>query len=403
MKKAVILIFLGVLTGVTGCMLQRAYPPTDASNRSNPYEIPDFRSKERTLGKPQATQPENSSEGLPDEDDVKGEKQRSIPSLESRLAKAGTGGAHIIHRVKAGETLSEIAKTHYGVYRKDVLDNLKTINEIQETDTVQAGWKLILPIMTIDGDDRPKLPVEDASPSDPVPKSLAEALKPSESIADNAPGAAPPPPHAEKTTERPPSDRCREGVAAFERGDYPSAYEAFAALSGDGQACKTCGRYLEEIEVRADRHFEKGLDFFRQRAYARAAQEFEKACIPPMRSQAAEYLFKSHFEIALKQFLEYQRTRDLQIYTQAKNSLNQARRFRPECLGCADYEEAFKKTHYNNGIKYFTGNDGDSMDNALREWERVQFVDPGYKDVSENILQAEALLKKLKKFKKVSL
>ena len=163
-----------------------------------------------------------------------------------------------------------------------------------------------------------------------------------------------------------------------------------------------CGDYLKEIEARAGRHFEKGLDLYRQREYAPAAQEFEKARIPPMRAQTSEYLFKSHFEIALKHFLEYQRSGNRSLYAQARTSLNQARRYRGECPACADYEEAFKKTHYNNGIKYFTGNDGDSMDNALREWERVRFIDPGYKDVAENILQAQALLKKLKKFKKVS-
>ena len=42
------------------------------------------------------------------------------------------------------------------------------------------------------------------------------------------------------------------------------------------------------------------------------------------------------------------------------------------------------------------------MDKAVEEWEKVRFTDPGYKDVMENIAQAQALLKKLKKFKKVS-
>jgi hypothetical protein len=87
---------------------------------------------------------------------------------------------------------------------------------------------------------------------------------------------------------------------------------------------------------------------------------------------------------------------------QARASLNQARAYREGCPGCVDYEEIFKKTHYNNGIKYFTDNDGESMEKAVQQWEKVHFIDPEYKDVAENITQAEALLKKLMKFKEVS-
>jgi hypothetical protein len=42
------------------------------------------------------------------------------------------------------------------------------------------------------------------------------------------------------------------------------------------------------------------------------------------------------------------------------------------------------------------------MEKAVQQWEKVQFIDPEYKDVAENITQAEALLKKLMKFKEVS-
>lgn len=362
--------------------------------------------------------PMDSIEGLPEKDasthgpgtrkspsvktPKKGAKQRSIPSLEARLAKVGTGEAHVIHLVQAGETLSEIAKARYGTSGKELLQTLKKVNELQETDTVQAGWELILPLMTIDGEDRPKSEMEGSLAADPAAKTGEDAPLSSGGEGDQELTASTALSADEKITREPSVSRFQEGVAAFEREDYPAAYDAFAFESGAGQRCDDCAPYLKEIEAQAGLHFETGLGLFRQRAYAKAIKEFEKARIPPNHSQTAEHLFKSHFEIALKKFLQYKRSGNRNLYIQAQTSLNQARQYSTECPGCADYEEVFKKTHYNNGIKYFTGNDGDGMDNALKEWEKVRFIDPGYKEVSENILQAQAMLKKLKKFKKVS-
>lgn len=402
MNKIVILVLLGVFTGITGCMLQRYFPPAPPAERQQPHGRAAVGSKEDSAEKPRTDRRIEPRKGPDGGAAVQNEKQRSIPSLESRLARAGAGEAHIIHPVQAGETLSEIAKKHYGTYRKDLIERLRAVNGIQETDTVQAGWELIVPVMKIHGEKRPKLTAEGPPPADPAGEPAKEAMQPPAGMEGDAAGAPPPAPDAERESGEPPTGRFVEGLAALDRKDYPAAYEAFAAAAGAGSRCDACGDYLKEIEARAGRHFEKGLDLYRQREYAPAAQEFEKARIPPMRAQTSEYLFKSHFEIALKHFLEYQRSGNRSLYAQARTSLNQARRYRGECPACADYEEAFKKTHYNNGIKYFTGSDGDSMDNALREWERVRFIDPGYKDVAENILQAQALLKKLKKFKKVS-
>jgi tetratricopeptide (TPR) repeat protein len=98
--------------------------------------------------------------------------------------------------------------------------------------------------------------------------------------------------------------RFQEGVAAFEKKDYPTAFNAFTSVSRTESRCDTCREYLVEIEERAELHFENGLGFFRKRNYARAIEEIEKARIPPLEPGATEYLFKSHFEIALKKFLQ---------------------------------------------------------------------------------------------------
>ena len=329
-------------------------------------------------------------------------KNQSIPSLQERFAKGEIRGEHVIHVVQSGETLSQITMKYYGTCNNDILQTLKKINEIEETDTVQAEWELILPILTVDGEARPSLTTVNINDIrvDPKPGNSAHVSVNDNNAVDNKVSEARP-----KDIEAagdPAVARFQEGVAAFEKEEYPAAYDTFAAVSGSQKHGAPCEKYLKEIEERAKLHFEMGLSFFRKRNYAKAIQEIEKACIPPIKPQATEYLFKSHFEIALKKFLKYKRSENKFHLAQAQTSLSQARKYSAECPACTDYEDVFKKTHYNNGIKYFTGNDGEGMDKAVEEWEKVRFIDPGYKEVSENIVQAEALLKKLKKIKKVT-
>ena len=330
-------------------------------------------------------------------------KQRSIPPLEERLAKGGQGDAYRIHAVQPGETLSEIMMAYYGTCKGDALSRVKKTNEIEEMDTVQAGWQLILPVIMVDGVLRPDPAVDDISD---IPASVAAAEVSSHAPDGNPEDAGSAPremPMDEIPTLTSPSiSLFQEGVTAFKNEDYGAAYDAFTAVYDYESRCDTCEEYLAETEARAKLHLENGLGFFRKRNYAHAIRELKKARVPATESQAQEYLFKSYFEIALKRFLQYKRSGSKNLLLRAENSLKQAQTYRSDCPGCLEYEEVFKKTHYNNGIKYFTGNDGESMDKAVKEWEKVRFVDPEYKDVEQNIIQAEDLLKKLKKFKKVS-
>jgi tetratricopeptide (TPR) repeat protein len=401
MKKIVVLLLAIFLLGETGCMLDhrtpsKGAPEAPASSRGRIAKTAGkyknsarYRSAALRKGRSVSQPPEES-------------KQRSIPSLHQRLANAGPSGAYVIHLVQPGETLSEIAVAYYDSCREDLIQALKQINEIQETDTVQAGWELILPLQTAGSSVRPELAMEGAPETSLDPKSEISADRDVDTGGDD--GGSPPGPASEEVPlfKDAVMARFQEGVAAFEKKDYPTAFNAFTSVSRTESRCDTCREYLVEIEERAELHLEKGLGFFRKRNYARAIEEIEKARIPPLEPGATEYLFKSHFEIALKKFLQYKRTGDRVALVQARASLNQARAYREGCPGCVDYEEIFKKTHYNSGIKYFTDNDGESMEKAVQQWEKVHFIDPEYKDVAENITQAEALLKKLMKFKEVS-
>ena len=71
------------------------------------------------------------------------------------------------------------------------------------------------------------------------------------------------------------------------------------------------------------------------------------------------------------------------------------------CEQCAGYVEKslarFKEAHYNKGIVYYNN---EKLAEAISEWEMVYEIDPGYKDVEQNLSQAKKLLEKLEQIKK---
>ena len=58
---------------------------------------------------------------------------------------------------------------------------------------------------------------------------------------------------------------------------------------------------------------------------------------------------------------------------------------------------SFKDSHYNKGVVYYGKQ---QLTEAVAEWEMVYELDPGYKDVEQNLKKARDLLNKLEKIKK---
>ncbi len=56
------------------------------------------------------------------------------------------------------------------------------------------------------------------------------------------------------------------------------------------------------------------------------------------------------------------------------------------CSQCRTYiktcEDTYKEKHYNLGIHYFGK---EQLEQAIKEWELVEKIDPGYKDVQSNL------------------
>ena len=401
MRNIIIFVSVLIFAGVTGCAIEHQSFPAKAARPHPESPHPTGSDSSGTIaggsGPGSLALPETESDTEPASE----AKPQRIPSLDAHHVKTDTNKSNIIHTVEPGETLSQIAVHYYGSCKDELLHLLKSINEIHETDSLQAGRQLILPLPAVDGGIPPVLTTTSATCANGSPKSGQSTDSPGKdaTAVDKRSGMARG--NGEEAPD-PFNDQMAKGLVALKKRDYRTAHRAFSAAAEGHRKDSRCSKYLKEIEAIANHHFENGLSFYRKRNYVGAIAEIEKACIPPLEVQTTEYLFKSHFEIAMKKFLRYRRTGNKRDFDQAQNSLNRARAYQASCTGCNDYEEIFKKTHYNNGIKYFTGDNGEGMDKAVEEWEKVRFIDPGYKDVTENIDQAQFLLKKLRNLKKVS-
>jgi cell fate (sporulation/competence/biofilm development) regulator YmcA (YheA/YmcA/DUF963 family) len=53
--------------------------------------------------------------------------------------------------------------------------------------------------------------------------------------------------------------------------------------------------------------------------------------------------------------------------------------------------------HYKRGIRFF---DKERLNEAIKEWELVRYMDPDYKKVNELINKAKMLLEKIEELKK---
>ncbi|GBC60101.1 peptidoglycan-binding protein [Desulfonema ishimotonii] len=324
---------------------------------------------------------------------------------------------YVLHTVRSGETLSEIAMQHYGTYKKyNTLATIKNFNRITDVNALKPGQQIRIPVIRIEGVMRPPAPASPAAVSEPAsppakPRPSAPVLSPLEkgirlyragnytkAIAEFEKTLRTAPGH-EKAAYYLKSARIRRGTERYEKGDYIAAQHDFTAVADSGAECPTCTDYLRRIARKADAFLAKGQSFFKQQDYPVAAAAFEKAVrLAPDNKTAGEFLFKARFEMAVSQFNVYQRSRKQKDYKVARKTLRRALRHKKNCPPCRIYEENYKKQHYNKGIKYFT--DEQHIDKAIEEWERVRFADPKYGKVRENIRQAEKILKKLRALEK---
>jgi len=88
-------------------------------------------------------------------------------------------------------------------------------------------------------------------------------------------------------------------------------------------------------------------------------------------------------------------------YLPAVENFKAAQGYPPGCDRCPDYirrsEDLYKEQHYAQGLSYFQG---EKLPEAIREWELVNAMDPGYKDVARNLQKAKTLQERLDAIKR---
>jgi tetratricopeptide (TPR) repeat protein len=137
-----------------------------------------------------------------------------------------------------------------------------------------------------------------------------------------------------------------------------------------------------------------GIDHFNRNEFPEAIAKFEKYLgIKPDDAEIRKLISKAHFQKAL---IDYNKG----DFMTATKGFGAALTYDSSCQKCTAYiaqsEESYKDAHYNKGVVYY-GNQ--QLAEAIGEWEQVYNLDPGYKEVEQNLNKARDLMEKLEKIK----
>lgn len=257
----------------------------------------------------------------------------------------------ITHTVKVGESLSKLALRYYGDYKKFPI--IARYNQLNEKVGLRVGQKIKIP--EIEGVSFEKKPAE---------KDVQTAMKPVTSA----------------VVEEPPEETKEEEKKEVEEEEKEKQKE----------------EEKEVATVDQSAHYrELGIEFFDEKAYAAAINEFKKVLnVNPADKKTLEYISASHFQQGLIVFGN-------EDYLAARDEFKASLEYNEECEKCSEYikkcEETYMDVHYNKGIMYFRD---EKLGEAIQEWEFVSDIDPKYKDVDDNLKKSRNLLERLEKIKK---
>jgi tetratricopeptide (TPR) repeat protein len=251
------------------------------------------------------------------------------------------------HVVKAGDSLPQLSQTYYGARDRAAL--IAKYNNVKDAAALRPGRKLLIPQVEGTGF-RGIVTEESARPEGPP--AAAEAR---------------PEPAPEPVRESPPA------AAAV-----PAAPPAAAA----------------PVDPVAE-YRQQGLEFLKAGNHAGAIAEFRKVLnVSPQDPVALKSISQAHFDLGVKSF-------EQKAYLPAVENFKAAQGYPPGCDRCPDYirrsEDLYKEQHYAQGLSYFQG---EKLPEAIREWELVSAMDPGYKDVARNLQKAKTLQERLDAIKR---
>lgn len=137
-----------------------------------------------------------------------------------------------------------------------------------------------------------------------------------------------------------------------------------------------------------------GIDFFGKKRYEEAIIAFSKALkADPQDKLTLEYAYMSHFASAVDLY-------EREDFLKARDEFQVSLQYKEDCRECNEYigriEESYKDTHYKRGIECFGK---EQLNEAIKEWEMVQTMDSNYRRVKYLIEKAETILKNIERLK----
>ena len=343
----------------------------------------------------------------------------------------GQGAPYVEHTVKAGESISKLAQMYYGDYK--LFHVIAQYNGMDDATQVAGGDKIKIPRLA-------GLPFHTPGAAQHEPGELPDALLPApplteDAVTDIAEAPAQPSSSGDeqvaayreagielfqagkyedaifelnKAIEASPHDQqtrlflaqayFESGKQLFEHQDYKAAEEAFESSRQYNPKCEQCAAYIDKSRLGPLLlHRSRGLTHFNNEAFPAAIVEFEQYLQErPNDMEARTYLSKAYFHQAL---IDYEKG----DFLTARKGFTSALAYDSGCLDCNAYIERsirnHKEAHYNKGIVYFSK---EQLTEAIAEWEMVYELDPGYKEVEQNLKRARALLEKLERIKESS-
>jgi tetratricopeptide (TPR) repeat protein len=342
-------------------------------------------------------------------------------------------GDYIVHQIAPGESLSKLAQMYYGDFNK--FRTIANYNGITDPTSVRVGQTIKIPRLA--GHPVPASPPAGDTAYQPGTEQTATPATPEPSTPE-----APPETVAEPTPEPiEPMDQVAEyrdsGIALFNEKNYDDAIVELnkvlsaapdddaakrylsrawlekgrqeldagriddaktalaTALDYDSQ-CQDCNALLEACRSKeSEALIADGEALYQRNQFEQAAAAIKRAlAITPDNRRAKELLFQTHFQQALIQFND-------KDYLAAKNGFEKALDVNPDCGECREYIDnslnSYKTYHYNEGIVFFGR---EELKDAIAEWEKVEAIDPDYKDVKRNLEKARLLSERLERIKK---
>jgi len=318
------------------------------------------------------------------------------PDYTEAKEKLSPGGVsldsdkYIIHTLREGQSVSKLSQIYYGDLKYYPI--IGKFNNMADVTRVRAGEKLKIPALyglTVKDlkknhdtymhdlymkDSKDMLEKKTGSLQTEVVEPAKPTEPPQELDTPEVPDSIAPTPEMPDVAE--PSD-------VTEMPASPEEPESVPAEEG------TPG---PPVETNID--YEQAMALFQQKEYGKAIPLFKKAkAAEPDNSRIDTNLFESYFQQGLTQF-------DKEQYLEARQSFSSAVQYNDACEQCRTYiktcEDTYKEKHYNLGIHYFGK---EQLKQAIKQWERVEEIDPGYKDVQSNLKKARTLYERLESIK----